>query len=287
MNNISTINYAKMQNSEFIGLMLKILVFAESIAAEEVAASLAAFKTDVNALNKHLAENYGETPSKTAQRIHEERIAAYVALRYCVKSLMVSPDTLHAVAGAKYWNMVEKTEDPRRANQDAATRALDILLAGFREVDAKELAEMGADICVNALAERQADFIAAAKVRGQEADSRIERATRKLRRACYNSFRALAYHAVARATNNSDKECVEFVKQANGEIDMRRSQLKTRRTLAKKAAEEKDAAEKSSSAEKDTPIVEKEVSTEEKVVVEKETVAEKQPITETAEEVAA
>jgi len=249
MNKKFALSSLRMQNSEFIGLMLKLLVFAEGITSEEALSSVLPFKTDVGILNRHLAENCNETASQTAQRLHEERLDAYMALRYNVKSLLRSPSVNHASAGTKYWNIIEKVEDPRRANQDAATRALGVLLSSFHEIDSNERVEMGIESCVKTLADRQNDFIAAAQMRGQEADYRIEHTTLKLRKNCLESFYALAFHAAARARNHADVGCANFVEQANGEIDMRKRLLKTRRTLAQKAAEEGKVVEEGKVAE--------------------------------------
>jgi len=248
MNNISTINSTVLQNSEFLGLMLKLLVFAESLTAAEMLPSITAFKANVNELSRHLTENIGESTAKTARNLNEHRISAYISLRHWIKGLANSLNTQNAIAGAKFWRAVEKIEDPRRSNQDAVTRAMKSLIENFRSFDATELSTHGVEPYIVAIEERQAAFIEAARNRGQEKDSRIERETAKLRTRCHRSFYALANHAFALATNAGDKECIEFVEQANGEIEARKCQLKTRKTLAKKAAEEKKVAEEKKAA---------------------------------------
>jgi len=246
--NIVSIDSYRMQNSEFLGLMQKISVFAEKLSLNEIQPSVTTFKLKVKALEKALEVEFDESAAHQAQCYNNDRLAAYSALRYSVKGLTFSPIEGVSEAGAKYWHVIEIVDDPRCQNQDAITSTLRTLTHAFREFDAEEMARWGVLVHLEAIEACQAAFIKAAMLRGQKAESYVKKATRKKRKDCYEAFRLLIYYTFARAENNGDTECQDFVAQCNGELGLRKSQLKTRKTLATKKAEESENAEDNETA---------------------------------------
>jgi len=237
MNNILSINSYCMQNSEFLGLMQKFLVFAESLSGDELRPSVAAFRFKVDVLKNHIGERFSETEAHAAKRLHEERLAAYSALRHSVKGLVMAPDASLKAAGARYWNIIEKTDDPRRANQDAVTHLFRGIIDAFHAFDESELIHYGVQVYVNLMERLQTEYIEAAKARGEVAKPRIDNATRMYRKGCFEAFNVLRFYAYARAVSHGDEECMAFVEECNGEMELRKRQLKARKTLAKKEAE--------------------------------------------------
>jgi len=250
--NIVSIDSYSLQNSEFLGLMQKLSVFAETLSSNEILSSVAKFRSKVKVLEKVLEVELGEPVTRQAQHFNSERLVAYSALRHCVKGLTLSPNKRISEAGAKFWNVIEAVDDPRNQNQDAATHTLNALTCIFRKFDSAEMASFGVLMHLETIESSQEAFIGAAKLRGQKADSRVKNATRKSRKECYEAFRTLIFHAFARADNIGDTECQDFVEQCNGELSLRKSLLKTRKTLAAKSSEESEKAENNEVATNET-----------------------------------
>jgi len=246
VNNVQSSGFYRMRNSEFLGLMQKLLVFAEALSVQELLSSVATFRRKVEVLEGRLNESFDVPDAHVAKRAHTERLLAYSALRHCVKGLTMVPDAQVKSVAAVYWRIIETVSDPRRANQDAVTFLLKEIVDAFRALDQANLVRYGVEFHVKAVEDCQAEYMEAARGRGEQANSRICHVTRRYRKECIEAFNVLRYFAYARAISHADEECVAFMEQCDVEIELRKSRMKARGTLAKKASAENEGSDEAS-----------------------------------------
>lgn len=224
------ITSAKLTNKDFLGMYSKIATLAERITVKDLSAPVENYKKAVDALNEHLLANYEESTGHATCRCDAERNAAYMACRKYVASLCGSPDETVSAAAQKGWVIFEKNANPKLLNQDAATAAINAVTESLRALDGAVLEAMALEPWLAKLEQAQSAFIDAALARGQERDSRVLQATLTLRNQCTDAFKVLTAYALGIASVKGDTSCVNFIAGVNGEIEMRKEQLKSKST---------------------------------------------------------
>lgn len=250
---VNTISYTGLQNDEFLGMQQKFVVFTDTITTEALKSSVTAYKDSVSTLSAHMALDGEESVQHSAMRLHDARVETYNAFYATVKQLTKLDDSASVALGKTYLAIFEGHENLRDFNQDGASSIVNGVITAFRKHTTEELTNMGVERWVAMLEKRETEYEAAAKARGEEADSRIERLTRKYRDDCVLNFEILANHARALAIRNNDASCRDFIEQVNGEMALRKEKLKMRRNAAKKKNE---ASAKTESSNAETAKVE-------------------------------
>lgn len=240
MGHVIQINHHHMQNSELTGLLTTIGQFTEGLTTPAIACSIKAFKSSLARLEKQVSKDLGESPAAKASRLHCERQAAYASLCYFVKGLCRNPDSALSAIGNRYAAILSVGIDPREANQEAATAVIDAVVNAFRAVEADTVDHLEISIIAkmtDCLADRQKQFIAACEARDQYEGSLEPRTTIRYRNECCESLMILLHHANALAVNDDNKECEDFVHQANGAITMRKQKVKMRENASAKSSD--------------------------------------------------